>query len=139
MDVPMPREPETFEQAMTTLNADITEAFNRGDVKACAGFYMADATMLLPDRPPIKGREAIEALLNEYAAVGTKVASIDPIEVSSSGGLGYCVGTYQFDTPAEDGSTKKETGKFVSVFELQADGSWKAVIDSLIRDTATGS
>jgi ketosteroid isomerase-like protein len=41
--------------------------------------------------------------------------------------------------PAEDGSIMKETGKFVSVFRLQADGSWKAVIDSLIRDTAAGS
>jgi uncharacterized protein (TIGR02246 family) len=135
----MPREPETFEEAMATLRADVTDAFNRGDVKACMGFYTDDATILFPDQPPIKGREAIEAILKEYATAGTKLTSVDPIEVGSSGDLGYYTGTYQLDTPADDTSTLKETGKFVSVFRLQADGSWKAFIDSLIRDTANGS
>jgi len=138
MAVPMRREPETFEQAMATLRADIVDAFNRGEIKACTGFYTDDATVLFPDRPPIKGREAIETILKEYAAAGTKLTSVDPIEIGSSGDLGYYTGTYQLDTPADDSSTLKETGKFVSVFRLQADGSWKAVIDSLIRDTAAG-
>ncbi len=139
MAVPMPREPKTFEQAMATLRTDILDAFNRGDVKACTAFYTDDATILLPDRRPIKGREAIEAVLKEYATAGTKLASVDPTEVGSSGDLGYYAGTCQLDTPADDGSTMKETGKFVSVFRLQPDGSWKAVVDSLIRDTASGS
>lgn len=139
MAVPMPREPETLEQAMTTLKAEITEALNRGDAEACQAFYADDATVLVPDLPPVKGRDAIKSLLEDYAAAGTKLASIEPLEVSSSGDLGYCAGTYRFDTPAEDGSTLKETGKFVSVFRLQADGSWKAVIDSMIRDSANGS
>ncbi len=66
-----------------------------------------------------------------------KLASIDPVEVGSSGDLGYYSGTCRLEMPAEDGSTMKESGKFVSVFKLQADGSWRVVIDSLIRDTAT--
>jgi uncharacterized protein (TIGR02246 family) len=135
----MRREPETFEQAMATLRADIVDAFNRGDIEACTGFYTDDATVLFPDRSPIKGREAIETILKEYAAAGTKLTSVDPIEIGSSGDLGYYTGTYQLDTPADDSSTLKETGKLVSVFRLLADGSWKAVIDSLIRDTAAGS
>ena len=139
MAVRMPREPDTFEQAMATLRTDILDAFNRGDVKACTAFYTDDATVLLPDRQPIRGREAIEAALKEYATVGTKLASVYPIEVGFSGDLGYYVGACQLDTPADDGSTMKETGKFLSVLRLQPDGSWKAVVDSLIRDTASGS
>ncbi len=69
MAVPLQREPETFEQVMTSLGADITEAFNRGDAKACAAYYVEDATLFLPDRPVIKGREAIETLLREYTAL----------------------------------------------------------------------
>ena len=38
MAVPMRREPETFEQAMAALRADIVDAFNRGDIEACTGF-----------------------------------------------------------------------------------------------------
>ncbi len=124
---------------MATLRTDILDAFNRGDVKACTAFYTDDATVLLPDRQPIRGREAIEAALKEYATAGTKLASVDPIEIGSSGDLGYYTGTYQLDTPAGDGSTMKETGKFVTVLTLQADGSWKVFIDSLIRDTANES
>ena len=139
MAAPMPREPDTFEQAMATLRTDILDAFNRGDVKACTAFCTDDATLLLPDRQPIRGREAIEAALREYATAGTKLASVYPIEVGFSGDLGYYVGACQLDTPADDGSTMKETGKFVSVLRLQPDGSWKAVVDSLIRDTASGS
>jgi uncharacterized protein (TIGR02246 family) len=137
MAVPMRREPETFEQAIATLRADIVGAFNRGDVEACTGFYTDDASVLLPDRPPIKGREAIEAVLMEYAAAGTKLVSVNPVEVGSKDDLGYYAGTYQLDTPADDGSTLKETGKCVLVLRRQPDGSWKAVIDSLIRDKAT--
>lgn len=139
MAAPTFREPEVFEQAVFALNADATKAFNRGDAKACARFYAEDATILVPDRPPIKGRMAIEALLEDYVGAGTKLASTDPYETGSSGDLGYCAGSYQFDTPAEDGSTAKETGKFVTVFKLQADGSWKAVMNSLIKDTGAGS
>ncbi len=139
MVVSMPRQLETFEHALATLRSEIFDAFNRGDVKACTRFYTNNATVLLPDRPPIKGREAIEAILEGYAAAGTKLASVNPVEVGSSGDLGYFAGTYQLDTPAGDGSTMKETGKFVTVLKLQADGSWKVFIDSLIRDTANGS
>lgn len=139
MAVPLQREPETFEQAMTSMGADITEAFNRGDVKTCTAYYVEDANLFLPDRPPIKGREAIEAVLQEYATAGAKLASVEPIEVGSSGDLGYYTGICQLEMPAEDGSTTQETVKFVSVFRLQTDGSWKAVIDSLIRDTAAES
>jgi uncharacterized protein (TIGR02246 family) len=139
MAVPTSREAETFEQAMVMLRADIFDAFNRGDVNTCLEFYTDDASVLFPDRPPTKGREAIEAILEGYAAAGTKLASVNPVKVGSSGDLGYYAGTYQLDTPSGDGSTMKESGKFVTLFRLQADGSWKAVIDSLIRDTTSES
>lgn len=139
MAVPMKSELATFEQAMARLGTDMVDAFNRGDVGACMEYYTDDATLLIPDRPPIKGREAIKAVLRDHANAGTKMTAIDPLEVGSSGDLGYYAGTCEFDMPADDGSTVKQTGKFVSVFRLQGDGSWKAVIDSLTRDTATGS
>ena len=56
---------DDFERAIVSLSASVTEAFNRGDVKSCAASYAEDAMMFLPDRAPIKGREAIEAVLME--------------------------------------------------------------------------
>ena len=130
----MEPKPETFEQAFPKLNALVTDAFNRGDVKTCAGFYAKDATLFVSDRPPIKGRAAIEAALGEYASAGAKLAPVEPMEIKSSGDMGVCAGTYVFEVPGESCVPVEQRGKFVTVFMRQTDGSWKAVIDSLLSD-----
>jgi uncharacterized protein (TIGR02246 family) len=117
------------------LNRDSIAAFNRGDVAACAGFYAEDATLLLPDRPPVKGRKAIEEALKAYAASGVELMPVEPVEIVSSDDLGCCAGTYRFQAPGEHGAPVTGTGKFVTVFRQQRDGSWKAVIDSFFGDT----
>lgn len=125
---------ETFEQAFSQLNAVVTEAFNRGDVETCAGFYSEDATLFLSDRPPVKGRAAIESALGEYASAGVRLVPVDPLEIRSSGNMGVCAGTYVFEVSNENGAPAEQRGKFVTVFMRQPDGSWKAVIDSLLSD-----
>ena len=127
----MEPKPETFEQAFPKLNALVTEAFNRGDVKTCAGFYAKDAILFVSDRPPIKGRAAIEAALGEYASAGAKLVPVEPLEIKSSGDMGVCAGTYVFEIASKG---VEQRGKFVTVFMRQSDGSWKAVIDSLLGD-----
>ncbi len=116
------------------MNAVVTEAFNRGDVKTCAGFYSEDATLFLSDRAPVRGRSAIEGALREYASAGAKLSPVDPIDIRSSGDMGVCAGTYVFEVPNENGAPAEQRGKFVTVFLRQPDGSWKAVIDSLLSD-----
>ena len=130
----MSERPEAFEQAIARLSTAVTRAFNRGDVKACAASYAEDAIMFLPDRAPIKGRDAIEAVLLEFSMAGMKLAPIEPIQIRSSGDIGYCAGTYQFETDRKNERAAQENGKFVTVFMRQADGSWKAVLDSLMSD-----
>ena len=136
MVISMPRDRETFEQAVARLSAEVIEAFNRGDVHTCAAYYAEDAALFLPDRPTTKGRAAIEGLLGDYVAKGAKLASIEPVEMRSSGDLGYCVGGYRFDIAAGQAPAEAETGRFATVFRRQPDGSWKAVIDSLIGQAA---
>jgi uncharacterized protein (TIGR02246 family) len=127
------QQPESFEQAIVRLNSAVTEAFNRGDVETCVESYAEDAILMLAGRPPIKGRGAIESFLREYASAGAKLGSVDPIATRSSGEMGCCVGTYEFTLPSKNGAPASEQGKFVTVFMRQSDGSWKVVVDSLIR------
>ena len=130
----MEPELETFEQAFVKLNAEVTEAFNRGAVKTCAGFYSEDATLFLSDRPPVRGRAAIETALQEIATAGAKLVPVELLEIRSSGDMGVCAGTYVFEMPSADGAPVEQRGKFVTVFMRQPDGFWKAVIDSLLGD-----
>ena len=130
----MQAKPETFEQVFFQLNTVVTEAFNRGDVKTCAGFYSEDAILFVSDRTPIRGRAAIEATLGEYAGKGAKLSPVEAMEIKSSGDMGVCAGTYVFQVPNDDGAPVERRGKFVTVFMRQPDGAWKAVIDSLLSD-----
>ncbi len=133
-----PRQEESFRRAIAGLNVDSVAAFNRGDVSVCAGFYAEDATLLLPDRSPVKGRIPIENCLKDYAASGFKLMPVDPVEILSNGDFGCCAGTYRFQLPSGSGMIETRTGKFVTVFRLQEDGSWKAVIDSFFADSEPG-
>ena len=90
--------------------------------------------MFLPDRAPVRGRSRIEAVLMEFSKSGMRLAPVEPIEIRSSGDMGYCAGLYQFGADPKKGHTGQETGKFVTIFMRQPDGSWKAVVDSLMRD-----
>ena len=134
MAAPKPRQAETFPQAIPRLNRESIAAFNRGDAATCAGFYAEDATLLLPDRPPVKGRKAIQACLEEISASGVELVPVKPIEIISSGDMGCVAGTYLFQTPSEGGAAGTGTGKYVTVFRQQGDSSWKAVIDSFFGD-----
>lgn len=128
----MQKRAENFEQAIRRLSASVTEAFNRGDVKSCAQYYTEDALMFLSDRSPIEGRDAIEAVLLEFSAAGMKLGPLQALQIRSSGDLGYCAGVYRFAGTGTEAAV--ETGKFITVFLRQADGSWKAALDSLMRD-----
>lgn len=127
-------EPDSFEATIDRLNALVTRAFNEGDVKACAAAYAEDATLLVAERPPIKGRNAIAAFLSEYSSAGAKLRPVEVLEVRASGDMGCCAGRYEFTMPSESKAPSVHGGKFVTVFMRQSDGSWKAVVDSLIRE-----
>ncbi len=136
LGIPMEQQPESFEQVFEKLNAKVTEAFNSGDIRTCVESYSDDAILFLADRPPVKGRKAIEAALQEYVDAGAKLLPVEQLQIRSSGDIGVCAGTYVFEMPRKSGgATIKQVGKFVTVFARQSDGSWKAVIDSLLGDT----
>ena len=94
MAAPKPRQAEKFRQAISRLNLESIAAFNRGEAAACAGFYAEDATMLLPHRPPIKGRKAIEDCLRDYAASGVKLMPVEPAEIDPDVGVWSYSGHY---------------------------------------------
>lgn len=57
--------------------------------------------------------------------------------VASSGDFGYTIGVSQITRTDEQGKRQVSTGKYVTVWQKQADGSWKVVHDSGVQDTST--
>ncbi|HEY3442455.1 MAG TPA: DUF4440 domain-containing protein [Paludibaculum sp.] len=50
-------------------------------------------------------------------------------EASQDGTLGYTLGTAEISSDDESGGRKKGTGRYLTVWRKEPDGSWKAVTD----------
>jgi uncharacterized protein (TIGR02246 family) len=102
------------------------------DVDKILSYYADDATLMIPDMPLIKGRDAMKpgltALLTDKNVSLRFVTST--VEVSKSGDLAYTQGTYSMThTDPKSKKVVTEKGKSVTVYKKQADGSWKAIED----------
>jgi uncharacterized protein (TIGR02246 family) len=129
---PAPNNHDADVKAIRDLEAATVQAIAAKDVDKLGAFYAEDASMFDPDAPVFNGTAAIKAAWKSYIAdknFSLTFAS-DKVEVAKSGDLGYSQGAYTMTFT--DPKTKKvltERGKYVTVFEKQADGSWKAVAD----------
>jgi len=108
------------------------QAFAARDASKVASFWTEDASVLMPNTPIIKGRTAAQAAVEAMLKDPNFYLTFDStkVEVSKASDYAYSEGTYTMATT--DPKTKKvmtEKGKFVTVYQKQADGSWKVVAD----------
>ena len=102
------------------------------DMERIVAYYADDATLMTPGLPAMKGKDAMRTGLKPFLAdPNLKLETNDErVEVSKSGDVGFIQGSYK--TVTTDAKTKKpmtDKGSYVTVFNKQADGSWKAVSD----------
>jgi uncharacterized protein (TIGR02246 family) len=102
------------------------------DVDKIASHYADNATLLVPDAPAVKGKDAIKSALQSYITDDhlSMNFTTGTVATSKSGDLGYTQGTYTMTmTNPKTKKVETEIGKYVTVYQKQADGSWKAVED----------
>ena len=56
------------------------------------------------------------------------------VEVAKSGDLGFVSGTYEFNMNDASGKPVTDKGKYVEMWEKQADGTWKCATDTWNSD-----
>jgi ketosteroid isomerase-like protein len=112
----------------TQWNAD----YNSHNVDAIAGHYAADAALANPGAALATDSASRHAGIAQFVAdpsLKLDFAS-DRVLVAKSGDIASTRGHYTVETT--DPATKKpktETGSYLTVWQKQADGSWKAVED----------
>jgi len=118
-------------KAIRAADSAFAAAANAGNVDAVTAVYASDATLLPPNLPPQRGRDAVRSywggLLNAYS-VRFELGS-DTIE--GRGDLAYNLGHYRFTAvPKAKGKPgMADEGKFVEILKKQPDGSWRYVVD----------
>jgi ketosteroid isomerase-like protein len=104
---------------------------NAGDAASLASeFYAPDGIRMDPNQPASAGTAAIRATLEKsYAQETSNVRDvIDDVRVA--GGFAVAKGTFEgTSTPKAGGPAAPVKGKFVTLYERQANGPWKAVWD----------
>lgn len=102
------------------------------NAEALAGHYADDAALANPDTPLARGKEAIRKETASFAAdpnLKLEFAS-DRVQVAESGDLAYSRGHYTMTyTDPDSKQPASGSGSYLTVWQKQADGSWKAVED----------
>ena len=119
---------DVSKDAETIMNAD--RAFSdmskeKGMRSAFLHYADSAAVLLRSGHFPLKGSDAMEYLQNINDSVFTLTWSPENAVMALSGDLGYTYGIY---TMADKDTTIR--GTYVSIWQKQADGSWKYILDS---------
>ena len=120
-------------EAMLKRNeASWNQAYASRDAAKLAGAYANDAALANPGAPLVTGGDAIRKETGGFAAdpnLKVQFAS-DRIQVAASGDLAYTRGHYTMT--ATNPTTKQaenSAGSYLTVWQKQPDGMWKAVED----------
>jgi ketosteroid isomerase-like protein len=124
------------EQALRDADEAWSKAAASKDIDKTVSYYSADASVLPPNAPIATTKEAIKKVWADLLASPGLVISwkATKVEVAKSGDLGFVSGTYEITVDDASGNPTTDKGKYVEVWEKQADGNWKCGTDTWNSD-----
>jgi ketosteroid isomerase-like protein len=123
---PSPPSSETLMQADRDFAADVA----RGGSEAWASWFAADGSIIQPGVGELRGRESLRDFMSALDDPDVTLSwEPDRADIAASGDLGWTTGHYLSESRDADGVRSRATGLYVSIWRLQADGSWKVVMD----------
>jgi uncharacterized protein (TIGR02246 family) len=140
-NAPAPPPPDTRAadvQAVKDIEAAWVKDAATKDADKWASYFAEDGSGLYPGAGILNGKAAIKAAMAPYFAdPNFSLAFQSTRTMASKGGdMVYSQGTYTMTMT--NPKTKKpmtDKGKFLTVYTKQADGSWKAVVDTFNSDS----
>jgi uncharacterized protein (TIGR02246 family) len=112
------------------------ESWNRAyaerDAEALASMYAEDAALANPGEELARGKDSIRQATAAFAEDPNLKVSFraNRIQVAQSGDIAYTRGRYLLTmTNPDTGDPESSAGYYLTVWQKQADGSWKAVED----------
>jgi uncharacterized protein (TIGR02246 family) len=105
-------------------------AMKRGDAKALASHFTADAILLPQNAGMQRGRDAIQAWFASWLPV-TVVHAFEAtsMEVTVVGDTAYEVGAYKMELTPQGSPRISSVGKYLMVWKRTSDGVWRILRD----------
>ena len=116
---------------LKTDQAWATLAAGNGPVDSVVAYWTPDARVILPGQPIVVGTSAIRQMVTSMQAIpGFHISwTPDSAVVSPSGDFGYTWGTNQITVPDLTGTTHTTSGRYLTVWRKEANGSWRCSVD----------
>ena len=120
-----------IEQALRDADAQWSAAAGAKDLDKTVSYYSDDAIVMPPNASAATTKEAIRKIWKDLLASPGLVISwkATKVEVAKSGDIGFVSGTYELTMNDASGKPVNDHGKYVEVWEKQADGNWKCGAD----------
>lgn len=121
-----PADAAVLMEADRAFNDDVS----RGGSAAWAQWFAEDGAVIREGTGEIRGREAIRQASTALDRTDVSLSwEPERVEISASGDLGWTTGSYVSVGPGADGEPVERTGRYVSIWRKQPDGSWRVVMD----------
>ena len=127
-------QPFDFKSAIQGAISEFESAAKEKNASRLASFYIAEATLLPPGSPMIKGASNIQRFWQSFLDAGAGDPKLRTVSVESSGELAYEIGTFDAIMPKPEGGSGRSSGKYLVVWKRQGDGSIKMVADMFSPD-----
>lgn len=114
---------------LRAINENFADALAKQDVDRVLDFYSDDARLLFHGVPLIQGRTALEEVWREELKEPAQIR-FESGEIFEDGSLVVDVGSYE---------SARGKGKYVVVYERQADGRLKCIVDAGLADSPAQS
>jgi ketosteroid isomerase-like protein len=118
-----------LEKALRDLDAQWSAAAGAKDVDKAVSFYSDDAIVMPPNASSATTKEAIRAIWKDLLTDAKISWKAKKVEVAQSGDLACLSGTYEVTLNDPSGKSVNDRGKYLEVWEKQADGTWKCGTD----------
>jgi len=133
--LPIPRptvaaSPKATAETLKQLEGEFMRAAADKGSQGYMSYYAEDSVELPNGAPLIAGKANIAQGMGfldnkdnrlQWTPVGAYI--------SASGDIGYTYGTFEFHSKDKEGKPHVDYGKYTSIWKLQADGTWKVVLD----------
>lgn len=124
-------DPAAAVAAVKAVEGDMLAAYKAHDAAKVASFYTADAAIMVPNAPPMRGSDAAVSMKDQFQDPNFSIdIKNERTDVASGGEMAFTHGTFHvtYTNPATKQAGAMD-GSYVTVFRKQADGSWKVVQD----------
>ena len=125
--------------AINDIWSQYSSSVNAGDLDQWISLWTEDGVQMPPNESPVVGKDQIRVGMKGALDQFTFDIDITNAEVGVAGSWAFSRGTFtRTDTPKEGGQPVFFDGKYMSILERQADGSWKIHRDIFNSNVAPG-